>query len=401
MGLVGGILQPLYAGAPMVLMSPMAFLQKPFRWLQAISNYKATISGAPDFAYDLVCRRITSEQQATLDLSCWEVAFIGAEPIRVKTLSRFAATFMPFGFRQEALYPCYGLAENTLIASGKSEATPPKACSLDETSLQRNRVAIVPEQKDAKVIVSCGQNCLDQTIKIVNPESRTVCPPNQIGEVWISGPSTAQGYWNQPVQTEVTFRAFLADTGEGPFLRTGDLGFLHNGELLITGRLKDLVIILGRNYYPQEIELTVEHSHSMLRSGCGVAFSVEITDQEKLIIAHEVEWSYLRKLNANEVFSSIRRAVVEKHDLPVYAIFLLKPASLPKTSSGKVRRIACREGFLTGSLNVVADWSANPRLKAKFLDLETDVSCLLQQLQAEKQCKIDRHLVTGFKVYAD
>src|SRR2546423_522199 len=256
MGLIGGILQPLYGGFPVTLMSPLAFLQSPFRWLQAISHTKATVSGGPHFAYDLCVRKITPEQRTMLDLSSWNVAFTGAEPIRYETLERFATAFAPCGFRGETFYPCYGLAEATLIVAGGKRTEPPVIKKFEAAGLEQKRaVEVQIEDGATKVLVGCGHTLPKQTIVIVDPESLTRCPDNHIGEIWVSGPSIAQGYWNRSEETERTFRARLADTGEGPFLRTGDLGFLQDGELFVTGRLKDLIIIRGHNYYPQDIEL--------------------------------------------------------------------------------------------------------------------------------------------------
>jgi len=386
MGLIGGVLQPLYGGFPVTLMSPISFLKKPLRWLQAISRYQATTSGGPDFAYDLACRRISPEQLSSLDLSSWKVAFSGAEPIRAQTLERFANYFSPCGFRREAFYPCYGMAETTLIVSGGLKTEPPIVRPLKARELEKNRVVSATEEEESiRFIVGCGRSWLNQKIVIVDPESLTLCEPDQVGEIWVSGASVAQGYWQQPEQTKQTFHSYLADTGEGSFLRTGDLGFLQDGELFITGRLKDLIIIQGRNHYPQDIEITVEQSHPSLRPSSGAAFTIEFAEQEKLVIAHEVERSSLRKLNPSEVIGAIRRAIAEEHDLQVYAVLLLKIGGIPQTSSGKVQRRACRERFLAGSLDVVADWSANPRNTAKFRYLEAEVESLSSQLQTSKQ----------------
>ncbi|WGV24576.1 type I polyketide synthase [Halotia branconii] len=357
MGLIGGVLQPLYGAFPVTLMAPAAFLQKPFRWLQAISNYKATTSGGPDFAYDLACRQITPEQLVSLDLSSWEVAFTGAEPIRAQTLDRFAETFAPCGFRKEAFYPCYGMAETTLIVSGGLTSQVPIVRHIDTTALLQNQVIDTTAAADGKAIVGCGKSSPDQTVLIVNPESFTRCADGQVGEVWVSGSSVAKGYWNRPEQTQNTFHAYLADNETGPFLRTGDLGFLQDGELFITGRLKDLIIIMGRNHYPQDIELTVQNCHPALRPAGGAAFAVEINNVEKLVIVQEVERSYLRKLNADEVIGAIRKAVAEHHDLQTHAIALIKTNSLPKTSSGKVRRSTCKAELEAETLDVVAQWS--------------------------------------------
>ncbi|MBA3921341.1 MAG: fatty acyl-AMP ligase [Nostocaceae cyanobacterium] len=385
MGLIGGVLQPLYVGAPMTLMSPMDFLQKPIRWLQAISRFQATTSGGPNFAYDLCARKIKPEQLASLDLSSWEVAFTGAEPIRAETLDLFARTFADCGFRPVAFQPCYGMAETTLIVSGAVKTALPVVRSIDATALEQNRVVTVTSKHSAaRAIVSCGQTWLDQKILIVNPESLTPSPADQVGEIWVSGPSVAQGYWHRDEETRQAFHAHLA-SGEGPFLRTGDLGFLQDGELFVTGRIKDVIIIRGQNHYPQDIELTVEKSHPALRPSYGAAFTVEFKSQERLVIVQEVERSYLRKLDVKEVVASIQKAVTAEHGLQVYATALLKTGSIPKTSSGKIQRHACRSGFLAGSLNVVEDWSESPQGKAKFMHLDADVTSMLEKLSTGQQ----------------
>ncbi|MBD0347459.1 MAG: fatty acyl-AMP ligase, partial [Coleofasciculus sp. Co-bin14] len=302
MGLIGNVLQPLYLGIPCIFMPPVAFLQKPIRWLQAISRYKATTSGGPNFAYDMCVKKVTPEQLASLDLSSWQVAFNGAETVRAETLEQFSATFAPCGFRREAFYPCYGMAEATLFVSGGVPTQPPVIQNFQSKALEQNRIiASNPQQEDNLAIVGCGQTCLGQKIVIANPENLKQCGADEVGEIWVSGSSVAKGYWNRPEQTEQTFHAYLADIGEGPFLRTGDLGFLQNGELFVTGRLKDVVIIRGRNHYPQDIELTAERSHPALAPNAGAAFAVEIAGQEQLVVVQEVERTHLRKLNVSEV----------------------------------------------------------------------------------------------------
>lgn len=349
MGLIGNVLQPLYTGFPCVLMSPADFLQKPIRWLQAISRYGGTLSGGPNFAYELCVRKIGPEQRAALDLRSWNAAFNGAEPIRPETLDRFTAAFEPCGFRREAFFPCYGLAEATLFVSGGPKAAPPAIAPVSRATLEHKRVAAATTDADLLALVGCGQTWPEQRIAIVDPEARTRCAPDQIGEIWISGPCVAHGYWNRPAATEETFRAFLADTGEGPFLRTGDLGFVQNGELFVTSRLKDLIIIRGRNHTPQDIERTAEASHPALRPGCGAAFSIDVGGEERLVIVHEVE-RRCHDADVEEVAGAIRQAVAERHELQVYAVVLLKTGSIPKTSSGKLQHHACRNAFLSNRL---------------------------------------------------
>lgn len=386
MGLIGNVLQPLYLGRPCFLMSPVDFLQKPLRWLQAISHFKATTSGGPNFAYDLCVRKITHQEKASLDLSSWEVAFSGAEPVKSSTLEQFAETFKSCGFRKEAFYPCYGMAETTLFVTGGSKKNYPAILQISAVDLEKNQV-IEYQTKDnnLKKIVSCGQTWSDMKVKIVTPDFLTECSNNCVGEIWLSGSSVAQGYWNRPLETKETFYGYITDTGEGPFLRTGDLGFIKDNELFVTGRLKDVIIIRGQNYYPQDIEETVEKSHPALRPGCSAAFSVEFKGSERLVIVQEVERSYLRKLNMNEIVENFRTAVTAEHGLQVYATVLVKPGSIPKTSSGKIQRHTCRSKFLTGSLDVVKDWSENPQCKTEFLHLQAEIDSVFKKLTDNKE----------------
>ena len=265
MGLIGGVLQTLYCGGASLLMSPVAFLQKPVRWLEAISETGATISGAPNFAYDLCVRKTTREERARLDLSRWSVAFSGAEPVRAETLDRFTEAFAPSGFRRDAFLPCYGLAEATLLVSGRSEIVPPIVLSFAAGSLEHNRVSPARDTGLAeRTLVGCGRVIHEHEVVIVDPATGLKCKPDSVGEIWVAGPSVAHGYWNRPDETAATFATRLG-SGRTRYLRTGDLGFLRDGELFVTGRLKDLIIIHGRNIYPQDIEATVGRSHPLLR----------------------------------------------------------------------------------------------------------------------------------------
>ncbi|BAZ22955.1 beta-ketoacyl synthase [Kalymmatonema gypsitolerans NIES-4073] len=357
MGLIGNVLQPMYLGIPCILMPPVAFLQKPIRWLQVISKYRATTSGGPNFAYDLCVKKVQPEQLANLDLSSWDLAFNGAEPVRAETLEQFGKKFADCGFNYSAFYPCYGMAETTLFATGGDKNQKPVIQGVLAGELEQNSVVESEiSSKKSRVFVGCGRPDMDTTVIIVNPESLTRCEKGQVGEIWASGGSIASGYWNRPEATQETFQAYLKDTGEGPFLRTGDLGFLSNGELFVTGRLKDVIIIRGRNYYPQDIELSVENSNPSLRENCSAAFSVEIEGEERLVVACEVERTDLRKLNTDEIVREIQIAVSTEHELEVYGVVLLKTGSIPKTSSGKIKRRACKLGFLEDSLNVVGQW---------------------------------------------
>lgn len=356
MGLIGNVLQALYLGRPCIFMSPIAFVQKPVRWLQAISRYKATTSGAPNFAYDLLCRHVTPQQKESLDLSSWDVAFCGAELVRAETIERFVATFAPCGFRREAFYPCYGMAEATLLISGGKKTDPPVVKYVEKAALEQNRVVFSNQREAVRSLVGCGGAWLDGKIVIVDPESLTRCPANKIGEIWVSSSGLGKGYWNQLEETVCTFQAYLQDPAEGPFLRTGDLGFLEDGELFITGRLNDVLVFWGLNHYPQHIEQTVEKCHPGLRFNCGAAFSIEVNGEERLVVAQEVERSYRQCLIVDNVVETIRWAVFEQHFVDVYGIALLKPGSIPKTSSGKIQRRACKDKFQDGSLEIIDQW---------------------------------------------
>jgi amino acid adenylation domain-containing protein/FkbH-like protein/non-ribosomal peptide synthase protein (TIGR01720 family) len=356
MGLIGGILQPLYCGGTATLMSPLTFLQRPIRWLEAISETRATISGAPNFAYDLCIAKTTPEQREQLDLSSWELAFTGAEPVRAETLDRFVAAFGPCGFRREAFYPCYGLAEATLLVTGGRKDAAPVVRAFADAALAEHRVvAAAPGSEDRRELVGCGLISASQQLAIVDAERLTPLPPDRIGEIWVAGRSVAQGYWNNAALTQQTFGAHLADSGAGPFLRTGDLGFVQDGEVFVTGRIKDLIIIRGRNHYPQDIELAVEQSHVALRPGSGAAVSVEVGGDERLVIVHEIERSHYNA-DLGAMIERIRQALAEQQELQAYAVVLIKAGTLPRTSSGKVQRHVCRADFLAGRLHEVACW---------------------------------------------
>ena len=363
MGLIGGVIEPIYTGNITTLLPPVDFLQQPSRWLRAISDERITISGGPNFAYELCIDKITPEQCAGLDLSCWEVAFCGAEPVRAHTLERFAAKFAPYGFRPQAFTPCLGMAESTLMTTCTPQAQAPVVITCDAAALAQHRVELLPplltSPQAAQRLVSSGRVWLDQTVCIVHPEQRIACAPGEVGEIWIAGPSVAQGYWQRPVETAQTFGATLADTGAGPFLRSGDLGFIHDGELFVTGRLKDLIIMRGKNYYPQDLEVTAEQAHPALQPGSTAAFSVEEDNAEQLVLVVEVERTHLRTLVVDEVVAAIRSAIAQEYQLQVSAIVLLRPGRSLKTSSGKIQRRATRQAYCQDALETIHSWSRN------------------------------------------
>ena len=356
MGLVGGVLMPLFIGRPNVLMSPMSFLQKPVRWLRGITKYNVTISGGPNFAYDLCVDKITDEELEGLDLSSWLVAFNGAEPIRATTLKAFIDRFASVGFRREACYPCYGMAETTLIVTGSHRKAPPIIRAFDGDALDEHRV--VPAAADeggARELVGCGHVLPEEEVIIVDPESRKRLPEHQVGEIWVRSSSVGQGYWDKPETTKESFNA-TTSRGDAGYLRTGDLGFMDDGELFVTGRLKDLIIVRGVNRYPQDIEQTVERTDPRLQAGAAAAFAVDLNGRECLIVMTEVERT--RHKDWPKVIQAIRSNVTREHELPPDVIMLVRFGSMPKTSSGKIQRHACRAAFLEDSLPVIARWTA-------------------------------------------
>jgi len=386
MGLIGGILQPMCVGLPNVLMSPMAFLQRPYRWLRAISRYQATTSGGPNFAYDLCVNKITPEERAKLDLSSWEVAFNGAEPVRAETMDRFVETFGPCGFRREAFYPCYGMAEATLIITGGLKRSQPVLLTVDGDTLDSGQaVEAAPGDAGTRELVGSGGTLPDQEVLIADPKSCRRLPDDHVGEIWVNGPSVAEGYWQRPEITQEVFGARLSgEENAGPFLRTGDLGFLRDGELFVTGRLKDMLIINGVNRYPQDIELTVERAHDRLRPGAQAAVSADVDGQERLVIVAEVVRT--RTNDWDGVIDSIRREISLEHEIPVDAIVLIRSGTIPKTSSGKIQRHVCRDSFLDESLATVAVWSiwADRKAAAKVEPMVKPAAPVVRQTRTGK-----------------
>jgi acyl-CoA synthetase (AMP-forming)/AMP-acid ligase II/acyl carrier protein len=358
MGLIGNVLQAGFHGFHCVVMAPTTFLQNPFLWVKAMSQYRATLSGGPNFAFELCSRKVTREQRATLDLSRLETLYNGAEPVRHETLERFNELFGPQGLRREALRPCYGLAEATLVVSMSRSPSGPQSMLVEGAALEQHQVKPVAEERPgSRRIVSSGEVTIDsaQRVLIVRPESGVRCAPGEVGEIWLGSGSVARGYWNMSEQTEETFNAYLAVTGEGPFMRTGDLGFLReDGELFITGRWKDMIIIRGTNHYPQDIERTMEEQHPALRPGCGAAFCVDVKGEERLVVVQEVDTNKVS--NKDELMSQVRTAITQAHGVQPYAVVLVPARSIHKTSSGKIQRRACRAAFLAGELESVSEW---------------------------------------------
>lgn len=354
MGLIGTVLYPFHAGFRSVHMSPRAFLQHPYRWLRAIADHGGTMAAAPNFAYELCVRKTTPAQAETLDLSRWAMALNGAERVRKDTMERFARTFAVSGFRRDAFTACYGLAEATLMVSAGPRSAGIVSVSLQREALSGNvLVGAAETDATAAVTVGCGATAFGQQIAIVHPESGARAGDDEVGEIWVAGPCVARGYWKKPQETAATFDARIAGTGEGPFLRTGDLGFVHGGQLFITGRMKDVIIVRGRNHYAEDIEKTVAESHASLRPGGGVAFSVDGMSEEHLVVVHEAGAD---TADTQAVAEAIGRAVATHHQLRVDCVVLVRARTVPKTSSGKVQRRLCRTQFLEGRLDALGEW---------------------------------------------
>jgi acyl-CoA synthetase (AMP-forming)/AMP-acid ligase II len=358
-GLVQALLEPLYSATPSYLMSPFAFVKRPAAWLRAITRYRATHSQAPNFAYDLCARRIGPEQCEGLDLSSWRAAGNAAELINPKVLDAFTAKFGPYGFRRSAFCPGYGLAESILIVSSSPEGEDPVIVHLQAEALEEHRIVEAGHGPGPdRAVVGCGRIFPTTRMVIVDPDTRRRCAPDEVGEIWVEDPAVTQGYWGRPEETRRTFRATIAETGEGPFLRTGDLGFLRDGEIFVVGRIKDLIIIRGTNHHPQDIEWTVQAAHPVLRPENGAAFSVLLGGEEKLVVVQEVELAHTEVLRVDEIGRIIRGEVAESHDLNVFALLLLRRGSLPKTASGKLQRQACRRFFTHGGSQILGWWVA-------------------------------------------
>lgn len=350
MGLMSGVILPLVMGTTSTLMSPLMFLQKPFRWLKALSKYKATVSAAPNFAYELCIKKVKEEQLAELDLSSWSVALNGAEAIRNNTLERFTEKFSATGFKHQYFFPAYGLAESVVFVTGPSRNELPITLNIDKDALENNKISIT--DNSAKVsVTSTGHSWLAEKILIVNPQTFEECKSDEIGEVWIQGESIAKGYWNLDNETEINFKAHLADKPEENFLRTGDLGFFQDRNLFITGRIKDLIIIRGNNYYPHHIEQTTEQFSPAFRPGSTAAFSVNIDNEEKLVVVQELKKD-ANIDNLDQLKNSLKKLIIEEHGIPLYEAVFLKQGSIFKTSSGKVQRKLCKNKYLKGELEL-------------------------------------------------
>jgi acyl-CoA synthetase (AMP-forming)/AMP-acid ligase II len=355
MGLILNVLSCFYVGALGVLMAPVTFTKRPLNWLRAISDYRAEVACAPNFAYDLCVSRFRPEEMAGVDLSSWRNALNGAEPVRADTIEKFATMFGAHGFDPAASYPAYGMAEATLLISGGRRSAGPITRTVSRAGLQRHEAVAPSDDADAQVQVGCGRTLVGERIAIVDPETRERLSPDRVGEIWVNGPNVAQGYWGNAEATVETFKAQIAGEA-GDWLRTGDLGFLdRDGELFITGRIKDVVIIRGINHYPQDIEATVQASHPTLRRNCGAAFAaLDERGVEKLVVVQEVERTQRHAISVDDIEGTIREAVVTEHDCVPDHVVLLRPGGIPKTTSGKIQRRLTRQLWERGELDVLA-----------------------------------------------
>ena len=360
MGLIGNTLNPIFTGGHCVLMSPGAFLQDPIRWLRAVDTYRGTTAGAPNFAFDLCVDRTRPEDRAALDLSSWSIAYNGSEPVRAATAERFVATFAAQGFRAEACYPCYGMAEATLLIAG-----------CDKAALPTTRQVQDGDDPEPRTLVACGVTSTDHALAIVDPDTFEERPDGDVGEIWFSGGSVAVGYWNQPELSARDFGQSIAGQTDGrAWMRTGDLGFKADGQIYITGRIKDVIIVRGRNHYPQDIEATVQACHRGLKPHGGAAFVVdEEGGRQRLVVVHEVVFSALRNPPVAEMAAAIRKAVTRAHGLHVAGVVLIKTAAIPKTSSGKIQRRRCRQLYLDGTLRVIGEDIHGPPLRSPSVDM--------------------------------
>lgn len=347
MGLILNALQALYIGATCVLMAPNAFMQRPLGWLRAISHYRAEVACGPNFGFDLCVSRYRADQMDAIDLSSLKVALNGAEPVHAETIARFAATFAPHGFDPRAMYPAYGMAEATLLISGGTRGGGHVTREVSRAALQAHTAEAPVNADDTQIVVGCGRALARERIAVVDPESRARLPADRVGEIWVSGGNVARAYWRNDEATRDGLNAAIVGE-DGAWLRTGDLGFLdEKGELFVTGRIKDLIIIRGINHYPQDIERTVQSLDAALRENCGAAFSVpDESGDEALVIVQEVERTARHTIDREEIKGRIREAVADSHELSARHIVLIKPGSLPKTTSGKIQRKLARKLWL-------------------------------------------------------
>lgn len=382
MGLIAGVLLPLWLGYSQYLMAPATFIRNPLGWLEAMSRFHGTHAGAPNFGYQACVEAASAADVSALDLTAWRVAWNGAEPVRPDTLDQFCEQFAPNGFQPESIAPAYGLAEATLVVTGGDGAKPAMELTVDAAELHIGQVRRrIDDGPNTKRLVGSGRAGTGIEVRIVRPDARRLAGPHALGEIWVRSDSVTQGYWHKPLETAETFGAYLA-TGEGPYLRTGDLGFLDDGELYVIGRLKDVIVIRGVNYYPHDIEHTVERSHPALQPDAGAVVGVDVAGRVDLVVVHEIRRDHAESFAGDEVVNAIRRAVAREHQLALHRVVLLRPGRLPKTSSGKVQRAKCKDELAAETLAVVHAWQMSAGRSAS---IELDLQSLRQPGVLERQ----------------
>jgi acyl-CoA synthetase (AMP-forming)/AMP-acid ligase II/cytochrome P450/predicted RND superfamily exporter protein/acyl carrier protein len=391
MGLIGFILVPVFAGAHVVHMSPLHFLERPMRWLEAVSRHRAWISAAPNFAYDLAARRVTAAEKSSLDLRTWKMALNGAEPVRATTLQRFSDAFGPCGFERSSLRPVYGLAEASLLVSFPRVDRPTQIERVSPAALREGIVKSVSEFDQASVFVGCGLPVGGQIARIVDPLTSKPVGDDTVGEIWISGVSVAHGYFGKPDESQRSFHNHI-DGDARRYLRTGDLGFIRNEGLFVTGRLKDLIVVRGQNHYPQDIELTVEGCHAAMRPGCVAAFAIEHDDDARLVVVAELDNRRMQGIDPAVIIDAVRTAVAQHHELHVQTVALIRMGALPKTSSGKVQRRATRVALLEGSLEEIlrSDSATHKNNNTDALVLTKDL--LMSLAPAAREAQLAAHV---------
>jgi len=359
MGLIGDIIQTLFAGMTMVFMTPMSFLKKPIRWLKAITNYSyigEIISGAPNFAYDWCCKLTDDSILNELNLSKWRIAYNGSEPVKYSTITNFIEKFSKCGFKAEAMCPVYGLAENTLMVTPPDFKNKTFVIMVDRNKFKQGKIEVINDSDknfNSMPCIGCGPIVGEIEVKIVDINNNTICKEGELGEIWLAGKSVTKGYWNKNMETEKTFKAYLKENTEKNYLRTGDAGFIYKGQLFIAGRIKEMIIIHGENYYPQDIEEYVEKASDQIKSGCGAAIGINIDDEEKLIIIYELKKRQYVESEIKNIKNSISKILFHTFGFTPYDIVFIQPSTFPKTSSGKLQRNYCKELYINKKLETI------------------------------------------------
>lgn len=405
MGLIGGVLTPVYVGTRVTLMSPLTFLKNPFVWLKTITDEKAKVSGGPNFSYQYCVRKVSDEQMAQLDLSSWQVAFNGAEPILMDALHAFAGKFQSVGFDPHAFLPCYGLAEATLFVAGSPAMRGARVIEADLQQLAKGEVnpAEPATSADTATLVSSGVIAAGAEVRIVDPNTHVACHDGKVGEIWVNSPSVAQGYWNKPSFSDSVFRARIKGDDSKTWMRTGDMGMMWDNELFVTGRIKELIIVAGRNHYPQDIEVSLQSSNPLYRKGCGAAFSVVDHGKEQLVVMQEVAGNGLQPQDFHQLALQGARAIATRHGISPKSLLFIQAGTLPKTSSGKIQRAEAKKIYETGNFTTLYTWdnAANqiiaPRETSEqaqrpFTDWQSELYVQMQTWVSDK-LNVDAHHV--------